>query len=79
MSIAIPTPGGAKVGVAKFVPIALGAALGIGLAQAYLLPALPEAAYQWNLGPVPINGVTFWSGVGALLGGAAGAMISAKL
>ncbi|HYF22607.1 MAG TPA: hypothetical protein VD929_04330 [Caulobacteraceae bacterium] len=78
MSVTIPTPGGANVGIAKFVFIAGGATVGIAAVQSFVLPALPQAAYQWNFGPY-FDGIKFWSAVGAILGGAAGAMLSSKL
>lgn len=76
-TIAIPTPGGAKVGLSKFAVIALGAAGGVAFVQAQGIKMLPEMAWNWSLGP--ISGLHVWFGVGALLGGAAGAMVSAKL
>ena len=73
-SIAIPTPGGSKVGLAKFGVIALGAAVGVMVMQSYGIQALPDAAWNWSVGP--ISGLHLWFGIGALLGGAAGAMVS---
>lgn len=75
MSVAIPTPGGAKVGLSKFAVISAGAAVGVYLAGSNM-DKLPAWAYQWNIGPV--GGMHFILGVGAVLGGAAGAMIASK-
>jgi hypothetical protein len=70
-NLAIPAPGG-SVSPARFAIMALGAAGGIVVLNAYVGPKLPASLVQWSFGP--ISGQTFWFGIAALLGGAAASM-----
>lgn len=75
MNVALPAPGG-KVGLKTFTVYIAGAAGGVAVMANYGIAALPEAAYNWNLGPV--SGLHVWFGVGAILGAGLAAMAAAK-
>lgn len=73
MSVALPAPGG-SVGLKTFAVYGAGAAVGIMAMQNFGVKSLPEAAWNWSVGP--ISGLHLWFGVGAIVGAALAAKVA---